>query len=243
MNAIKEIVAANLDRLRKERAKNRVLRAKFPDKDDRDEVHRVLEMELKNCLESPLPKRPVVVDPIIPVDYPPVPRPPAIERDCDGLGALALMYPIGQRDDKTWYIVSPVLYMEQVCEYKKEWENHQVRIRAVLFHAAKLMSMLSLVLRRPLTYPIRIEGPKAYITRNDQEYNVIWYESLRDFFIALSLLNYDAVQLRNNGAEGTKGKSNLLENLHEVLRPYTQRTQITVDSALFRSVEAIADSP
>jgi hypothetical protein len=242
MNDIKEIVAGNLDRLRKERAKNRIARAKFPGKDDRDDVRRVLGSDLQCYLESAPPKRPIVIDPIAPVFYPDDPPPPVLKRDNYTLAALALMYPIGPRDDKTWYIVSPALYIDQVCEYKKDWENHQMRIRSVLFHAAKLVSLLSVLLRKPLTYPIKIEAGKASITRNGHVYNLVWYESLRDFFIALSLLNYNAAHLGKNGSEGSKGKSNLLENLYEVMRPYMQTPQVLVDAALFRSVEPISDS-
>lgn len=231
MNDIKEVVASNLAQLRKERAKNRVLRAKSMSAGAKSHVGERLEEELKAFLNAPGVARPVYTNPIGTTFFSDPPAAPIVNRDSNALATLAFMYPIGPRDDKTWYIVSPVLYIDQICEYNKDWENHQMRIKSVLFHAARLLTLLASLLNKVLPYPIRFDGGQVKISRNDHEYDVVWYESLRDFFIALNLLNADAYYL------GGVGKSNLLENLRAAMLPYAKCQCGNVAASLFVSVE------
>ena len=231
MNDIKEVVAGNLAQLRKDRARNRVLRAKFTSANTKDHVGERLEEELKAYLAAPSADRVVYRNPIGTTFFSDPPAAPVVNRDSNALAALALMYPIGPRNDKTWYIVSPVLYIDQICEYNKDWENHQMRIKSVLFHASRLLTLLAPLLNKVLPYPIRFEGTKVKIMRNDHEYDVVWYESLRDFYIALNLLNADAQYL------GGVGKSNLLENLRAAMLPYAKCQDCDIAASMFVSVE------
>lgn len=228
---IRDVVSSNLAQLRREQAKTRVLRAKCDVESCDDLVEQRLEEELRAYIDSPPVPRPVIHEPIETAFFDEAPPPPAVNRDDIALTTLTYMYPIGQRDEKTWYIVSPVLYMDQICEYNKDWENHQIRIKAVLFHAARLMVCLERLLNKNLPYPIKIEGSKVTISRKGREYDAVWYENLRDFFIAINSMNANAYYL------GGVGKSNLLENLRAAMLPYTRQTDEKLSASLFLSVE------
>jgi hypothetical protein len=218
MNDVKERVASNLSKLRQDRAKNRVSRSKASDPDQTDLIRDRLEAELKEFLGTPASPRPIYCEPIVPVFFGDPPPAPAPNRNALTLAALAKLYPIERRPDGTWSIICSQFYIEQLCKYNESWENDQSRIRAVLFHAAKLTLLLSMVLQQSLLYPIRIDGPRAKIRRGDREYDVVWYESRRDFFIALNSLNADAKSLANVNC----GENNLLENLKEAMTPRTK---------------------
>jgi hypothetical protein len=210
MNDLRKIVASSLAQLRAKRSRNRISRSRAALPDTGEVVAARLEGELQAYLHSPRIPRPVFPDPIQTVffDNPPPPPPPF--RGGVTLAALRKLYPIGVRDEAHLYIVSPFFYIDRICEYQKAWENDQLRIKSVLFYAAKLMVLLSTLLQKGLPCPIRIDGAKAKIkSKNGTEYDAMWCESLRDFYIALGSLNANAFFLGNPPV----GKSNLLENL------------------------------
>jgi hypothetical protein len=207
MNDVRERVSSNLAKLRQDRAKNRISRSKETKPAASDKIHGDLWEELKGFVEAPAPLRPIYYEPIVPVFYGDPPPPPTVNRPNVTLAALAKLYPIDRRSDGTWWIICPDFYIDAICRYNDGWESAQLRIKSVLFHAAKLTLLLSQVLQQHLLYPLKVDGAKVKVKKNEAEYNCVWYESKRDFYIALTLLNADAYSL------GKVGEFNLLENL------------------------------
>lgn len=218
MNDTRDAISSNLALLRKERAANRVLRAKMTFANEGNAIADRLTSEFDSYIAAPLASRPIYGPNIATMFYGDPPPAPVITQDNRALTALTFLYPIGEKEDGTWYIVSPMLFIKQPCGYTPDWENHQMRIKAVLFHAAKLMVILARLLGKKLPHPVTIDGSNATIRVNGVEYNVLWYDEWRrDFFIGLKRLNENAYFL--GGVEA----DHLLENLHRALEPYMKR--------------------
>lgn len=193
----KEIISTKLKQINNERMKNRILRYQVNTPNDVENdfnpVLKYLEME---PIESPLFQE------IETTDFPDPPPPPVFIEDKSAIETLKLLYPIEENKKGEWYIVSPRFFIDAQCEYKKEWENNQNRIKTVLYYSAHLMVHLSKLLNKELPYGIKIcNNLRILIQWNNQEYDLLNFEPLRQFLIALKLLNTNAFYLGNIGEQ------------------------------------------
>ena len=210
----KDIILAKLKQINDERAKNRILRFQCLTKQNASNFFEI--SEATDPIESYIQSSPTCTqeftNPIETSFYEDSPPPPIFIEDNSTLNFLNVLYPIGQTTNGYWYIVSECFYIEPVCEYHKDWENNEPRIKSVLFHSARLIIDLSKVLHKDLPYNIKIDGPKVVIQSNNQEYDLLNFSPLRQFLIAIKLLNKDAYYIGNFGEQA------LLQNLQAALR-------------------------
>ncbi|KAH0786897.1 hypothetical protein GPJ56_009274 [Histomonas meleagridis] len=209
----KDTILAKLKQINDERAKNRILRFQSTSNQSSNNFFEISENEdpIENYVQSSPTCAQEITNPIETSFYKDSPPPPIFIEDNSTINFLNVLYPIGQTANGNWYIVSECFYIEPLCEYHKDWENNESRIKSVLFHAARLIVDLSKVLHKDLPCDIKIEGPKVLIQSNNQEYDLLNFSPLRQFLIAIKLLNKDAFYIGNFGEQA------LLQNLHAAL--------------------------
>lgn len=216
----KEIISVKLKQINNERTKSRILRYQIKIPEDTEDDFNPVEMYLENDeIKSPSFQE---IETTFFSDPPP---PPVFIEDKSAIETLKLLYPIEENKKGEWFIVSPCFYIDSQCEYKKEWENNQNRIKTVLYYSAHLMIHLSKILNKELPYNIKIcNNLRILIQWNNQEYDLLNFEPLRQFLIALKLLNTNAFYL------GNVGEQLLLPNLKAAMNQTKSNTSECIKS-------------
>lgn len=145
-------------------------------------------------------------------DYPPAK--PRITKNLAMLQMLSLYFPIGKvANSDEWFIISPFIHIPATFLPADNWaEKSQIIISAITY-SCRLLEALSKVLHILLPYPIKFEGNKILIYRNEQPHDLTSFSSPHSIKAAIVLLNFNAATF------GHGQPDQLLPNLFAATHP------------------------
>ncbi|EAY18449.1 hypothetical protein TVAG_083000 [Trichomonas vaginalis G3] len=199
-----------LEEIRKKRRENRKLRLSAP-KYQEDPIGQV--EFLMYILPDEVDKKFLdnTIEPTY-FDFPPVK--PKITKNLGLIKSLSIYFPIGKvSNSDEWFIISPYIHVPKVFLPADNWaEKSQILIAAITY-SCKVLDALSKVLHISLPYPIKIDGNKIFIYRNEQPHDLTVFTTSHSIKAAVHLLNFNAATF------GHGAPDELLPNLYSALHP------------------------